>query len=44
MYIYVWFSDKEKQLFWTLKFHGILSTIFSQVTLTLNYYSAVVSS
>ena len=26
------FSDKEKQLFWNLKFHAVLSTNFSQVT------------
>ena len=38
------FSDKEKQLFWNLKFHAVLSTIFSQLTLTLNCYSAMVSS
>ena len=38
------FSDKEKQLFWNLKFHAVLSTIFSQLTLTLNRYSAMVSS
>ena len=36
--------DKEKQLFWNLKFHADLSTIFSQLTLTLNCYSAMVSS
>ena len=41
MYIYKWFSDKEKQLFWNLKFLAILSTIFSQLTLTLNCYSAL---
>ena len=38
------FSDKEKQLFWNLKFHAVLSTIFSQLTLTLNCYSVMVSS
>ena len=38
------FSDKEKQLFWNFKFHAVLSTIFSQLTLTSNCYSAVVSS
>ena len=37
-------SDKEKQLFWNLKFHVGLSTIFSQIILTLNCYSAMVSS
>ena len=48
MYICVYvcinrFSDKEKQLFWNLKFHTVLSTIFSQLTLTLNCYCAMVS-
>ena len=38
------FSDEEKQLFWNLKFHAVLSTIFSQLTLALNCYSAMVSS
>ena len=38
------FSDKEKQHFWNLKFHAVLLTIFSQITLTLNCYSAMVSS
>ena len=38
------FSDQEKQLFWNLKFHAVLSTIFSQLTLTLNCYSVMVSS
>ena len=38
------FSDKEKQLFWNLKFHAILSAIFSQLILTLNCDSAMVSS
>ena len=38
------FSGKEKQLFWNLKFHAVLSTIFSQLNLTLNCYSAMVSS
>ena len=42
--LYSKFSDKEKQLFWNLKFHAVLSTIFSQLTLTLNYYNAIVSS
>ena len=36
------FSDKEKQLFWDLKFYAVLSTIFSQLTLLLNCYSAMV--
>ena len=46
IYIYVYriFSDKEKQLFWNLKFHAVLETIFSQLTLTSNCYSAMVSS
>ena len=26
------FSDKEKQLFWNLKFHVVLSIIFSAIT------------
>ena len=43
IYIYR-FSGKEKQLFWNLKFHAALSTIFSQLTLMLNCYSAIVSS
>ena len=38
------FSDKEKQLFWNLKFHAVLSTIVSQLALTLNWYNAMVSS
>ena len=38
------FSDKEKQLFWNLKFHTALSTIFSQLILTFICYSAMVSS
>ena len=38
------FSDKEKQLYWNLKFHAVLSTIFSQLILTSNCYSAMVSS
>ena len=29
------FSDKEKHLFWNLKFHAVLSTIFSQLTLNV---------
>ena len=45
MYICVYgFQIKKKQLFWNLKFHAVLSTIFSQLTLTLNCYSAMVSS
>ena len=42
VYIYR-FSDKEKQLFWNSKFHAALSAIFSQLTLTLNCYGAMVS-
>ena len=38
------FSDKEKQFFWNLKFHAVLLTIFSELTLTLNCYCAMVSS
>ena len=38
------FSDKEKQLLWNLNFHAVLPTIFSQLTVTLNCYSAMVSS
>ena len=41
------FSDKEyfsDICFWNLKFHGTLWTNFSQLTLTLNCYSAKVSS
>ena len=38
------FSNKEKQLFWNLNFHAVLSTIFSRLTRTLNCYSAMVSS
>ena len=37
-------SDKEKQFFWKLNFDAVLSTIFSQLTLALNCYSAMVSS
>ena len=37
------FSDKEKR-FWNLKFRAVLPTIFSQLTLTLNCSSAMVSS
>ena len=37
-------SGKEKQPFWNLKLHVVLSTIFSQLTLTLNCYSSMVSS
>ena len=46
-YIYIYinrFSDKEKQLFWNLKFHAVLLAIFSQLTPTLNCYSAMVYS
>ena len=46
-YIYIYinrFSDKEKQLFWNLKFHAVLSTIFRQLTRTLKYCSAMVHS
>ena len=38
------FSDKEKQLFWNLKFRAVLSIIFSQLNLALNCYRAMVSS
>ena len=38
------FLDEEKQLFWNLKFHAVLSTVFSQLILMLICYSAVVSS
>ena len=38
-------SDKEKQLFFfKLKFHFVLLIIFSQITVTLNCYSVMVSS
>ena len=38
------FSDNEKQFLWNLKFHAALTPIFRQLTLTLNCYSAMVSS
>ena len=38
------FSGKEKQHFWNLKFHAVLSTILRQLTLMSNCYSAMVSS
>ena len=38
------FSNKEKQLFWNLKFHAVLLTNFSQLTLTLKYYRVMLSS
>ena len=40
IYIYIYISDKEKQLFWKLKFYAVLSTIFSQLTLTLNFLTS----
>ena len=42
-YIYR-FSGKEKQLFWNLKFHAVLSTLFRQITQSLNCHIAIVSS
>ena len=47
VYIYVCinrFSGKEKQIFWNLKFNAVLSTIFSQLTLTLNCYGILLTS
>ena len=38
------FLGKEKQLFSNLKLHAVLSTVFSQLTLTWNCYSAMISS
>ena len=38
------FSDKEKQLFRNIKFHAVLLTILSQLTLLLNCYRVMVSS
>ena len=44
LFLFFFSSDKTKQFFWNLKFHVILSTFFSQLTLTLNCYIALVSS
>ena len=38
VYVYIciyinWFSHKEKQLFGNLKFHAVLSTIFSHISI-----------
>ena len=38
------FYELQLQLFWNLKFHAVLLTVFSQLTLTLNCYSAMESS